>query len=262
MGAIGLLALTGEWTRLARFCVTWFVVTAGSSLVAPSYYPNYNAFLAPSAALAAAVGVERLQFVLKRHRTHLMRWTAALAVIAASVSGAVLVKALLGGAQLSFEHANASEVALTQRVDGCLLSFDPGQLISRGSLPDPRCLGALAVDPYGAQLLAVVKSGRPYSSAREAFTDPASERTVVHALDRSGGVILGDRGQIQLADARRRLEDQFERNTTLGPGVDLWIRKRDRIKPVGRRRRRTGRTEVCGFPPADAVGVRSSDPTS
>jgi hypothetical protein len=166
------------------------------------------------------------------------------------------------GAQLSPQHANAPDVALTQRVDGCLLSFDPGQLISRGSLPDPRCVGTLAVDPYGAQLLAVVESGRPYSSAREAFTDPASQRTVVQALDRSGGVILGARGQLQLADARRQLEAQFEPDTTVGPGVDLWLRKRDRIKPVGRRRRRTGRTEVGGLPPADAVGARSSGPTS
>ncbi len=224
LAAVVVLMITRRLTRMARFSVAWFGVTVTSFLVSGSYYPNYNAYLAPSAALLIAVAVGGLQQTLTT-RASGQATLRTLIAAATTLSLFILGQVVFGVARTSIEAADATDVAPPQRPGRCFLSFDPGQLISAGTVADPDRVGPIAVDPYGAQLLAVVRTGRRYESARAAFSDPASTRAVEEALARCDAVLLGARGHVQLGDFRGRFEQRFRPDTSAAPELDLWIRR-------------------------------------
>jgi hypothetical protein len=208
-----LVAASGRWSRMARFAAAWYGLTVAGFLVSGSYYGNYNAFLAPAVALLAAVAVKRTRYPL------VATWI---------TIGAVLMALFMldGARQPTGVLDDLAAAGRRQPVD-CVLSFEPGWLIAAGDLSDPERVGSLAADPYGAQLNAVVSTGRRYGSAEAAFRDAASELLVWRALAACDAVILGPRGRVQIGDLSERLDREFVQAAGTRPGApDLWVRRR------------------------------------
>jgi hypothetical protein len=230
VGTAALAILLGRRrSRMLTFAAVWYLLIAGSFLLSPAYWEMYNAHLAPAVALLGAGAIDYLVVGARGREKSSRRLVYAaglVALILAFVSGVVIVA---DDARLRDPDLATIGAAVRQRAGGCVFSFEPEWLLAGDRLPDPSQAGQAAVDPYGAQLEAVVEAGRSYPDLASALNDGASQAVILRAVDHCPVVLLGLRGQVQLGKALPEFTRAYERVTTTSPlGPDLWIRKASR----------------------------------
>jgi len=213
--------------RGERFFCAAFICIVAVFLLSSSYWSQYNAHLALPESLLAGYAAAALWADAKSRSKQARRLLAVAAVGLACLLGAR--RAIIIGRSRSPElRALVSFVRSRIRSQRGVLSFEPAWLIAAGRLPAPTGR-LLIVDPYAAMLIAATSEGRRFSTASQAFADPASQTQISTALRASRFAILGGRGHWQLSEATQQwLRSQFlQRFPPPGQdGIDVWERAR------------------------------------
>ena len=213
--------------RGERFFCAAFICIIAVFLLSSSYWSQYNAHLALPESLLAGYAAAALWADAKSRSKQARRLLAVAAVGLAGLLGAR--RAIIIGRSRSPElRALVSFVRSRIRSQRGVLSFEPAWLIAAGRLPAPTGR-LLIVDPYAAMLIAATSEGRRFSTASQAFADPASQTQISTALRASRFAILGGRGHWQLSEATQQwVRSQFlQRFPPPGQdGIDVWERAR------------------------------------
>ncbi len=214
----------GEARAAERFFAVTYLLTGAAFLSSPSYWNQYNAFLAASEAVLAGLGAGALS-----------RWSAAWGRVPGRLVTGVLAVAVLIPPWTHLREAlrwRAPElVALGKYIrqavppDAPVCAFEPAWALSGGRLP-PETPGApLVVDTYALMLEGAVASGERFAHTVEAFNSPASQDAMREKLARCRFVVYGWRGAWQLTDESERwFHSRFVRRFPVPGqvGVDLW----------------------------------------
>jgi hypothetical protein len=121
--------------RLGRIAVLWFALTVASFLVAATYWDQYNAALAPSMSLLAAVGLPWLASALRS--SGVARSVAIAALVAAAFVTAISARRSIQeiASRSSELTAIATDVSVLVPDSDCAIAFEPQWLLSAGRLP-------------------------------------------------------------------------------------------------------------------------------
>ena len=217
----------GLWRRrfgpAERVAAVWLGLLLVAFLSAAAYWDQYNAALAPSAALLAGFACSPLPAWFRRREP-----VAAAIVVAASLA---LILALVLGLRTSWMESRtaggeASLVATEIREhvpdDECVLSFEPGWVLGAGRLPDTD--GTFPpVDPYAAELMRADDAlAQPAATTDAAFRDQPLPASSADELGRCRFVALGARGRAQLNPAQ--LGWFTSHFTPVTDTSELWVR--------------------------------------
>ncbi len=200
------------------FAVAW-ALGFTAFLASPSYWPQYNAFLAPlEAILGGVAGVTLIEAVHARFRVP--RGVTAGVVAAVALLGLrPIVRAVTESDPLRLQVQSHVAGLLTEKSQ--LFAFDPADALCQERLPEHRDDGPVVVDVYALMLRDALKSGARYSSAAEAFLSDASQSSARARLERSDVVMMLGRGSHQLnANSRLLLRNDFEPTP-----FEVWKRK-------------------------------------
>lgn len=192
LGGLVLVLARKELRRTSLFFALVFAGTVAAFLGNTTYWEQYNAHLAPSAAVLAGLGAGTA------FRLASGRWLKLGTVAAAAgllVFSVVHVRRTFGRNRAWLELREA--VQATQAQKPC--AMEPSWLLVADRLP-PR-VGAAGhfVDTYALGLLEAGRSGKRFDSAAAAFDDPASQAGYAQALKACDLLVLGERGRTQLA---------------------------------------------------------------
>jgi alpha-1,2-mannosyltransferase len=187
VGTLAIIGLLLAWRdRSARVIVMLFLAQTALLLRAPSFFPEYAAFVVPAAALVAAAASAPVARWLV-HRGRGFRIVGVGALTAAFVAGALLLAPIGIGARTPFPGAQLSEAAEQQR---CVLSDSPIALIEMNVLSrDLRSGCGVRVDVTGYTYDHELDRGsndRPLSRAN----NPAWQKQIVHYLTSGSAFIL------------------------------------------------------------------------
>jgi hypothetical protein len=221
---VGALRAVLRWSRIER-AERFVFLTYGSTLLvflaAGAFWAQYDAFLAPSEVVLAAMGARTL-WELAGSAGAIAQLGVGVALSAAVGLGAVKTMKVNAGAQGPELPAALRALRQAAPANRCLFALEPGWALGAGRLPSGAS-GPPWVDPYARMLLDAAASGRRFKDAEAAFADPASQQSVQPELERCGLALLGLRGQWQLsAETREALEARWVRRVEGEP--DLWER--------------------------------------
>jgi len=190
------------WTRgrdrtPERFVALAYVLSLAANLLARSYWPTYNAFLAPAEALLAGLGAG----ALVGWGTHLGRWPRRVAfALVVLIPLHSLRETLKGVKYLVPEQALLWRYMREQvPADAVVCSFDPGWLMMSGRLPPVLEGLPVVVDPYALQLEETMGAGVAVPDATAAMRHPSSQTRMRKLLEHCDFTILGWRGRWQLS---------------------------------------------------------------
>lgn len=214
----------GQSRAAERFFAVAYLLTGAAFLSSPSYWNQYNAFLAASESVLAGLGAGVLY-----------RWSAARGRVPGRVVAGVLMVAVLIP---PWKHLRESTrwrapevVALAKYIrqsippEATLCAFEPAWALAGGRLPAETPGAPLVVDSYALMLESAVASGERFANAGEAFKSPESQGAMVEKLARCRFVIYGSRGAWQLTpDSQEWFHSLFVRRFPVPGevGVDVW----------------------------------------
>ncbi|MDC0711093.1 glycosyltransferase family 39 protein [Stigmatella sp. ncwal1] len=215
---------TGEERSAERFAAVAYGLTVFAFLTSPSYWSQYNAYLAGPESLLAGLAAAALQGGFQAHRPWAARGVAVLLGVA------VLVppwKSLCWGVLAQAPEVVALRRFILQSVPPrvALFSFEPAWGLAGGHLPPVISGAPLVVDSYGEMLLGALGSGARFALVEDAFQTPAAQARVREVLARSHFVVVAGRGRWQLSEESQHwLHARFVRRflTEGVDGLDLW----------------------------------------
>ncbi|WP_238539806.1 ArnT family glycosyltransferase [Corallococcus macrosporus] len=222
---LSLLGLAVALGRLRRrdavaerlFSAAW-LLTVAAFLSAKSYWGQYNAGLAPAAALLSGLGASQL---LLRAERHSRRFAAAVTLAVGLAALSALPVALRSANQRERGLlAIGGSIRAAVPPDAPLCAFEPAWAIAAGRLPGLPVGSPALVDPYGLMLNDALDGPSRFASAAAAFADDRTQRTVLPMLARCDALVLLGRGEWQLSAASERwVDEHFTRDG------DVWKRK-------------------------------------
>jgi 4-amino-4-deoxy-L-arabinose transferase-like glycosyltransferase len=225
LAGLAVVVRRGRNSRVLRFAAVWYIVTVVAFLVSESFYSHYLANLAPAAALLAA-GVTR-----EILQTNAQRDASRGRFVLGASAAALCVSLVISSAATAYNGSKSSDdlervAAALEGRKSCVFSFEPAWTLAAERLPSVASVGPVAVDPYAAQLEAVVRADRSYPTTKAAFSDAASLQVLARPLARCGVVVLGARGREQLGRSFSSFRDNFVRvAATSKRGPDVWVRR-------------------------------------
>ena len=221
---IGAVRLAGT-SRLTRFAVVWFLAILGGFLVSSTYFEQYNGAFAPAVALLVGGSMDLLIGLLEPGVATARRCAGVVGAASLGIAFLIASTAVLHRSRFYMDETRDIGTAVRAYKGDCVFSFEPLWLVAGDRLPDPDRVGRTAVDPYGAQLEAVVEAGQAYGSVNEAIRDVASAALIKRAVDGCDAVVLGPRGQYQLGDLLPMFLTTHRLVAELSPnGPTLWVR--------------------------------------
>lgn len=209
---------------LERLIAVAFLLTVAAFLSSPSYWNQYNAYLAASESVLAGLGAATVYAWSVAYRPHLARYAAVLLCVAVLVPTA---RPLLHGLRMRAPEQAALGRYIRQSVppEAPLFAFEPAWGVAGGRLPSVVPGAPLVVDSYALMIQGSMASGQRLTHVTEAFQTPGAQQAVRELLSRSRFVVLGWRGEWQLSeDTRQWFRSRFVRRYPAEgeDGVDLW----------------------------------------
>jgi 4-amino-4-deoxy-L-arabinose transferase-like glycosyltransferase len=225
-----LVGLVAAAVRKERFLLALYGLMLATFLLTPAYFTQYQAHLAVPEVLLAGYGVATVFDRLARVPVARVALVAAVVVALALPVHSVVVTGRQHGLYI---HRLAQVVERIVPPGDCVYAFDPAWTLAADRLPPgPADHGVpLVPDPYGTMLWDSVRRGDRQVDAAGAFESPASQTTIRQILERCDWLVLGGRGQGQLAPENDAyVEANFERQYPPEGerGLDLWRRKQSR----------------------------------
>lgn len=216
---------TAEPTRPAeRLLAVAYILTLTAFLTTPSYWSQYNTYLAASESVLAGLGAAAIYQWIEG-------WGQDLASFAAVFLGVAVVLPtvdyLQGGLNLKATEQLALGRYLRKTVPrgAPLFAFEPSWELIMGRLP-PVIPGApLVVDPSATMLYGGVMSGSTFTHTEEVFRTEASQQKIRELLAQCRFVVVGARGEAQLSDESKQwLHAHFIRRYPAqgGSGTEVW----------------------------------------
>jgi len=217
----------GAWRRrfaaTERIAAVWLALLLLAFLSASAYWDQYNAALAPSAALLAGFGCSPLPTLL-RHPKVAPRSAAVGALLIALVAVVLGVRTSWSESRTSGRGATLVSAAIRENVPAhdCVLAFEPGWLLGADRLPVTE--GRFPpVDPYASELMRADDAMVPHAStAEKAFRDQPFPTSTADEFAPCRFVALGSRGRAQLNPAQ--LEWFTNHFKPVTDTAELWVR--------------------------------------
>jgi hypothetical protein len=223
-------AVVWAWTRGGRHGRFWAAVSVASGLtvlLAPDFYPQYAATVAPSLAIAVGTGAVASLDSLQRYGRAALR-LAAVALAIVLVAGMAIVIRL----QLIALPRGAPDVGSLIRArlepGDCVSSDAPNLLIAADMLPHPDATGAPLVDPFGEMLAIAVDRTSAWRSTSAALLDESAQERLRTALAECPYVVLSFRPEDQdrfSATTARWFTEHYAVVLATGDRPTLWIRR-------------------------------------
>ncbi|MFL5348976.1 MAG: glycosyltransferase family 39 protein [Hyalangium sp.] len=216
---------TAEPTRPGeRLLAVAYILTITAFLSTPSYWSQYNTYLAASESILAGMGAAALYQWVESWLPSLASFVAVLLAVAVVLP---TVEYLRGGLRLKAPEQVAMGRYIREAVPRSkqLFAFEPHLGLAAGRLP-PVIPGApLVVDPYAVMVREGLMSGAAFTQTQEVFRTEASQKTLRELLAKCDFVVVGWRGEMQLSDESKQwLHAHFVRRyPAVGEvGPDLW----------------------------------------
>jgi hypothetical protein len=226
LAIVGLTGAFGARNDPARsnstrfFGVAWVLVVI-AFLTSRTYWPHYNAHLAPASAHLAGLGAAALWSMGDSRRAG--RRLMAIAVLAATI--AVPLRHSLPGARARGDlFEQVGERVRSIPAGACYIAFEPAWALAGDRLPSVRPGQPAVVDVYATMLMAAHGQGRDHRSAGDELRSRAAQERVRELLAGCEYLSLGERGERQLTvNTARWIAAAWERLPPIGEtGVDLW----------------------------------------
>ena len=215
--------------RLGRVAAAWFGITVAMFVMSTTYWPQYNAALAPSMSLLAGAAGSAVASALRRAGPARLMAGLAAAVIVLGLGKAAARSALDGQRRSTEQAAIAADVERLVPRDACVVAFEPGWLIAANRLPLAGPRSVLGVDPYGAHLLLLQREEQHHAPAAGATADDVFARQsvsngVLDSIAACPYLFQGWRARLQLTTEQEEwIVSHYRQLPTAGP-VDLWQR--------------------------------------
>ncbi|WP_224362828.1 glycosyltransferase family 39 protein [Hyalangium versicolor] len=214
-----------EPTRPAeRLVAVAYILTITAFLSSPSYWNQYNTYLAASESILAGLGAAAVYQWLTAWRPRHA------GVVAGALCVAVVlptVRFIRGGLRLKERSLPVLGQYIRQSVPpgAQLFAFEPAWGIVGGRLPTAIAGAPLVVDSYALMLRGALATGQPFGQTVDALRTPAAQQAIREVLERSRFVVMGWRGDWQLSEEskqwfRARFTRRFPAPGQGGP--DLW----------------------------------------
>jgi hypothetical protein len=226
LAIVGLIAAfrsrreSARW-RSARFFGLACVLTVAAFLVSRTYWPHYNAHLAPAEAHLAGFGGAALWEMGAARRRGVRLVTVALL---ATLLAVPLQRSLRSARDRGDLLERVGERVRAIPAAACYFAFEPAWALAGDRLPSSRPGQPPVVDVYGSMLLAAHGLGREHALAGDALRSRAAQEWVREALDGCEFLSLGERGERQLTPHTRQwIARRWEELPAIDDtGVDLW----------------------------------------
>lgn len=193
-----------EPTRPAeRLVAVAYILTITAFLTTPSYWNQYNTYLAASESILAGVGAAAVYEWLTAWRPH---WASAVAGLLCVAVVLPTVRFLRGGLKLKAPEQLTLGRYIRESVPSgeTLFAFEPAWGILGGHLPPVIPDAPLVVDSYALMLRGAMAPDQQFNQAAAAFQSPAAQQAIRELLARSRFVVLGWRGEWQLSEESKR----------------------------------------------------------
>jgi hypothetical protein len=196
-------------------------------LIAPDYYDQYGASVAPQIAIVLAAGAVASIEYLRRYRDVIARAaTAALVAVLAAGIGVVL------RSQIVTLPSGAPDIGALFRAQldsgDCVSSDAPYLIIAADRLPQPDATGGPLVDPFGEMLaIALEHSSTLPSTSAALLGEPAQHRLRI-ALAGCSHVVLTARPEDHVrftADTARWFTERYALVLDGRDRPTLWVRR-------------------------------------
>ncbi len=216
---------TAEPTRPAeRLLAVAYILTLTAFLSTPSYWSQYNTYLAASESVLAGMGAAAIYQWVASWRPHLASYVAVVLAVAVVLP---TVRYLRGGLSLKAPEqlALARYIRETVPRGAPLFAFEPHLGLVADRLPPVIPGTPLVVDPYAAMLRGGLMSGTTFTQTQEVFRTEASQQAVRKLLTQCRFVVVGGRGELLLSDESKKwLRAHFTRRYPAAGevGPDLW----------------------------------------
>lgn len=207
-----------------RLLAVAFALTLTAFLLSPSYWNQYNAYLAASEAVLAGLGAAVLHGWSQAAHRNAARYAAA------GLCVAVLLPTLRPLSQ-GWRMRAPEQVALGRYIrqavppEAPLFTFEPAWALTGGRLPPVIAGAPLVVDSYALMLQGAMASGQRFPHSTNAFQTPGSQQALRELLVRSRFVVVGWRGDWQLSESSKQwFRARFIRRFPPEGegGLDLW----------------------------------------
>jgi hypothetical protein len=224
------VALGWAWVRGGRHGRFWAavsVVTCLAVLIAPDYYDQYGASVAPQIAIVLAAGAVASIEYLRRYRDALMRAaTVALVALLAVGIGVVL------RTQIVTLPRGAPDIGALFRAElgsrDCVSSDGPYLVIAADRLPQPDATGDPLVDPFGEMLAIALEHGSTWPSTSAALLAEPAQRRLRTALAGCSYVALTQRPEEHVrftADTAHWFAQRYALMLNGRERPTLWVRR-------------------------------------
>jgi hypothetical protein len=202
-------------------------VTCLAVLIAPDYYDQYGASVAPQIAIVLAAGAVASIEYLRRYRDALMRAaTVALVALLAVGIGVVL------RTQIVTLPSGAPDIGALFRAElgsrDCVSSDGPYLVIAADRLPQPDATGDPLVDPFGEMLAIALEHGSTWPSTSAALLAEPAQRRLRTALAGCSYVALTQRPEEHVrftADTARWFTQRYALVLNGRERPTLWVRR-------------------------------------
>lgn len=196
LAVLGLLfvLLRKELRKSSLFFALVYLATLAAFMANTTYWEQYNAHLAPSAAVLAGLGAGTLWRLLGA-RPAALRAVVALALASLSIFSIAHTRKTFGRTRLWVDLGDVVRDAKVKTP----CAMEPSFLLAADLLPPRIGTAGHFVDTYALGLLEAGRSGKKFDSAGAAFDDAASQAGYAQAVERCDLMVMGDRGRMQLA---------------------------------------------------------------
>jgi hypothetical protein len=226
LAMVGLAGALGRRTDVAAsssarfFGVTWILIVV-AFLASRTYWPHYNAHLAPASAQLAGLGAAAL-WAMGAPR-HAACRVATIALLAATFA-VPLRHSLARAGERGDLFVRVGERVRALPAGACYIAFEPAWALAGDRLPSVRPGQPSVVDVYATMLMAAHGHGRDHRVAGDALRSRAAQEHIRALLAGCEYLSLGDRGARQLTvSSARWIAQTWERLPSIGDtGVDLW----------------------------------------
>ena len=224
------VALGWAWVRGGRHGRFWAavsVVTCLAVLIAPDYYDQYGASVAPQIAIVLAAGVVASLEYLRRYRDVIVR-AAAVALVAVLAAGIGVVLR----SQIVTLRSGAPDMGALFRAQlgpgDCVSSDAPYLVIAADRLPQPDATGGPLVDPFGEMLAIALEHSSTWPSTSAALLGEPAQHRLRIALAACSHVVLTARPEDHVrftADTARWFTERYALVLDGRDRPTLWVRR-------------------------------------
>ena len=202
---VRLFSKTHRATREEYFFSIAWILTLVAFMKSPTYWPQYNAFLALSQSILAGFGAlllwESIRKKVGPKTLILIGIVSAALLFVPSFYRSVKDISVRPSWELSREAQLSVGPAVRSVVgpDKFLFTFEPGWAIPGGRLPSIDKNAPIIVDTYAVMLMEIMKSGEKFQNTDIAFErSKTPQKEIMDRVKNSQFVIIGGRGAIQL----------------------------------------------------------------